>query len=166
MQQSEPPPPRVYPRLNQRLRLAMWLAFIGAPIFIVVAGYQYFDSLKLQRHGVQVVGTLAGSSARSTGRGRVSYRITVDYSPKDNPLHRKEFVVPESIFVAATRDNEIPVVYLPADPTISVVGRTPTPRSEPFAIGGGLLLFALSIRFYLKRLRDRVETYARGESLP
>ena len=164
IEHSDHPPPRVYPRLNQRLRLAMWLAFIGAPVFLTIAAYQYYDTLKLEKQGVQVVGTVVDSHPWKTVKGQTSYRITVDYLPKDYPLHRKQFIVPESVSVAATRDSEIPVVYLPTDPTNSVVGQAPTPRLETFAIGGGLLLFATLVWLYLKRLTTRVQAYARGEA--
>jgi hypothetical protein len=75
----------------------MWLAFIGAPVFLAVAAYQYYDTLKLEKQGVQVVGTVVDSHPWRTVKGRTSYRITVDYLPKDYPLHRKQFIVPESV---------------------------------------------------------------------
>ncbi len=161
---SDPPPPRVYPRLNQRLRLAMWFAFIGAAVLVAVAAYHYRDTLKLEKQGVQVVGTVVDNSPWRTVKGRTTYRLTVDYLPKDYPLHRKVFIVPESVFAAATRDSNVRVIYLPSDPTDSVVDQTPTPRLETFAIGGGLLLFAVLVWLYLKRLATRVQAYALGEA--
>jgi hypothetical protein len=142
----------------------MWLALIAAPVFFAVAAYQYYGTLKLEKQGVQVVGAVVDSHPWRTVKGRTSYRITVDYLPKDHPIHRKQFVVPDYVFAAATRDSTIAVVYLPSDPTHSVVVETPAPRLEAFAVGAGLLLFATLVWLYLRRLTTRVQAYARGEA--
>ena len=51
-------PPRVYPKLNRRLRIAMWLAFLGGPAMIAMGGYQYFQSSKLETEGVKVMSAI------------------------------------------------------------------------------------------------------------
>ena len=135
----------------------MWLAFIGAAVFLAVAAYKCYLTLKLDRQGVRAVGTVVDSHPWRTVKGQTSYRITVEYVPRDYPLHRKQFIVSQSVFGAATRDGNITVVYHPNDPTNSVVGQTPTPRLETFAIGGGLLLFAALVWLYLKRLTTRLQ---------
>src|SRR3954471_22652259 len=89
-------PPKVYPLLNSRLRVAMWCALIGGPIVLAMAGFELYRGMQLKSLGKEVVGILRSSEALNTGKGRTSYQIVVDYRPPESDTkYRKQFVVSE-----------------------------------------------------------------------
>ena len=160
-----PKPPKVYPGLNRRLRIAMWLAFLGGLVMIAIGGYGSYQSAKLKSQGVQVPGILVDSNTPSTGKGRTSYRITLDYKSVDNEItYRKEFVVSEAVYSQARQAGQVPVIFLPSDPTVSAAGGRIDAETEPFAIGAGLLVFAFALRYYLRREMRKVEAYITAEA--
>jgi Protein of unknown function (DUF3592) len=162
-----PKPPRVYPRLNRRLRIAMWLALIGGPLMIAMGGYEYHRTSKLKTEGATIPGVVVDSNTLDTGKGRTSYRITLDYKPpNDETTYRKEFFVTEVIYDKARQAGHVPVTYLQSDPTVSAAGDDIQVQTEPFAIGGGLIIFALAVRYYLRRQMQEVERYVSNAAEP
>lgn len=157
-------PPRIYPRLNRRLRFAMWLAFLGGPVMIAMGAYEYYRTSKLKTEGAKSPGMVVDSNTLDTGKGRTSFRITVDYKPaNDEATYRKEFFVPEAIYNHARQAGQVPVTYLPRDPAVSAVGDDIPVQTEPFAIGGGLILFAFAVLYYLRRTTKNVENYVTAD---
>lgn len=155
-----PKPPKVYPRLNRRLRIAMCLALIGGPLAIAMGGFDYHRTSKLRTEGTKILGAIVESNTLDTGKGRTSYRITLDYKPSnDETTYRKEFFVTEEIYNQARQAGNFPVTYLRSDPTVSTAGDDIQVQTEPFAIGGGLIIFALAAWFYLRRQVQKVERY-------
>lgn len=160
-----PPPPKVYPRLNGRLRIAMWLAFLGGPCFIANGYYSYTHAAKLRAEGIKTAGTLVDSSREDTGKGRTVFRITLDYAPPPNEMtYRKEFIVPEAIFQQALQAGQYPVTYSPKDPTASMVNDDLSAEVEPIVIGFGLILFSMGVWYYLRRQSLSVDRYLAGET--
>ena len=155
-----PKPPQVYPRLNRRLRIAMCLALIGGPLIIAMGGLEYHRTSKLKTEGAKIPGVVVDSSTLDTGKGRTSYRIILDYKPpNDETTYRKEFFVTEEIYNQARQAGHVPVTYLRSDPTVSTAGDDIHVQTEPFAMGGGLILFALAVWYYLRMQKQRVERY-------
>jgi hypothetical protein len=100
------------------------------------------------------------SNTLDTGKGRTSYRITLDYKPpNDETTYRKEFFVTEEIYNQARQAGTFPVTYLRSDPTVSTAGDDIPVQTEPFAIGGGLIIFALAVWYYLRRQMQKVDRY-------
>jgi len=160
-----PKPPKVYPRLNRRLRIAMGLAFVGGPLMIAMGGYEYYRTSKLKTEGAKIPGTLVESNALDTGKDRTSYRITLEYlPPNDDTTYRKEFFVTEAIYNHARQAGQVPVTYLPSDPTVSTAGDDITVQTEPFAMGGGLIVFAFAVLYYQRRQMQKVERYVTAEA--
>lgn len=158
-----PPPPKVYPRLNRRLRIFMWLALLGGPLAIAMGVYEYDRTSRLKTEGVEVPGTLVDSSTLNTGKGRTSYHVTLDYTPTDGATtYRKEFFVSEALYDTARQAGQLPVTYLPSDPTVSAAGEDIPFQTEQFAIGGGLILAACGVWYYLRRQMQQVEDYITG----
>lgn len=115
-----PKPPRVYPRLNRRLRIAMLLALIGGPIMIAASSYEYYQISKLRTDGRTAPGVLVHSHTVGTGKGRTSYQITLDYKPPHNDvMYRKTFFVTEAVYDQARQTGQIPVKYLPSNARVS-----------------------------------------------
>jgi len=77
-QQSGEKPPKVYPQLNAKLRIAMWCALIGGPIALAMASYEFYRGKQLKSVGKEVVGNLFSSETLNTGKGRISYQVVVD----------------------------------------------------------------------------------------
>ena len=155
-----PKPPRFYPRLNRRLRIAMWLALICGPLTIAMGGYEYYRTSKLKTEGAKIPGVVVDSNTFDTGKGRTSYRITLDYKPpNDETTYRKEFFVTAVIYDKAKQAGHVPVTYLKSDPTVSAAGDDIQVQTEPFAIGGGLILFAIAVWYYLRRQMRFLEAY-------
>lgn len=162
-----PKPPKVYPRLNRRLRIAMCLALIGGPLAIAMGGYDYHRTSKLKTEGTKISGIVVDSNTLDTGKGRASYRITLDYKPpNDETTYRKEFFVAKEIYNQARQAGTIPVTYLRSDPTVSTAGDDIPVQTEPFAIGGGLILFAVAVWYYLRRQMQKVERYMTNVAEP
>lgn len=140
-----PKPSRVYRGLNRRLRIAMWLALIGGTLMIAMGGYEYDRTSKLKTEGATIPGVVVDGNALDTGKGRTSYRITLDYRPpNDGTTYRKEFFVTEAIYNKARQAGHVPLTCLQSDPTVSTAGDEIQVQTESFAIGGGLILFALA----------------------
>ena len=142
----------------------MWLAVVGAPVMFALGGYDYYRASKLKNDGFTVTGTLVDSSMLDTGKGRTGFRITLDYKPPDDAsTYRKEFAVSQATFEQARELRELPVRYLPSDPTVSAVGDDAGIDPEPFAIGAGLIVFALAVWAFLRWQSARVEAYVTGD---
>ena len=162
--EGQPPPPRVYPRLIRRLRIVMWLAAVGGLVVLAGGGYEYHRMQRLGREGKQVPGTLVDSSTLNTGKGRTSYHLMLDYQPPNSEItYRKEFFVAQSIYDQALKAGQVPVTYLPSDPTLSTASQQAKGDTEPLAIGGGLLLVAVGIWAYRRWQVRRVMRYVLGE---
>lgn len=147
-----PPPPKIYPRLNARLRLAMWLGFLIGPLTMAYGGYAYLQVAKLRTEGEKTTGILFDSGLTQTGKGRVSYRITLDYTPPHNETTiRKDFVVPEAIYQQARQAGQYPVIYSARDPEFSIVSGDLSAEIEPLVIGIGLCLFSVGVWYYRRR---------------
>ena len=160
-----PEPPKVFPQLNRRLRIAMWLAFVGGSGMIAMGGYEYYRTSRLKTEGVKISGSLVDSNTLDTGMGRTSYRITLDYKPPDDDTtYRKEFFATEVIYNQARDAGQVPVTYLPSDPTLSTAGDDIPVKTEPFAIGGGLIILAFAVWYYLRSQMQKVESYVVAEA--
>ena len=143
----------------------MWLAFVGGPVMIAKGGYEYNRTSRLKTEGVRTRGTLVDSDGLDTGKGRRSYRITLDYKSKNGETtYRKMFVVTEALYNQARRAGQAQVTFLPDDPGVSTAGDHIPVKSEFFAIGGGLILFALVVWRYRRRQMRSVESYLVGEA--
>lgn len=154
-----PEPPRVFV-FGRRLRIAMWLAFIGGPVMIAMGGYESYRTSQLRTRGETIRGTLVTHDTLATGKGRTSYHVTLDYAPPESETtFRKEFFVSKTHYEQAVHDGHIDVTYLPSDPTLSTVGDNLPFNTEPYAIGGGLLLIALGAWYFQRRQRAKVERY-------
>ena len=79
---DEPRPPRVYPRLNRRIWLLMWLSLAGGLAALGGGGYEIYRAQQLRSHGQQVEGMLVDSGKLSTGKGRTAYSVTLNYHPR------------------------------------------------------------------------------------
>jgi hypothetical protein len=157
------PPPKVYPRLNFRLRIAMWLAFIGGPLVIAMGLYEAYRGWHLKSSGQAVTGVLVSSEALNTGKGRTSYQIVVDYLPPGSKTkYRKRFVVGEEEFQQAKKAGSCTVRYLESDPAFSRVGDGGGDEGEMIAMGAGVLLFGAGVWWYLRRQLAAVEKYVWG----
>ena len=105
-------------------------------------------------------GTVFDHGTLNTGRGRTSYRLTLDYKPPvGETTYHKEFIVSEVIYNQALQARQAPVTYLPSEPERSAVGNDFQPDTEPLAIGGALILFALAVSFFLRWQVKRVQGY-------
>lgn len=141
----------------------MWLAFLASPVMLGLGGCDAYRVARLKREGVQVVGSLVDSRALDTGQGRTSHQITLEYVPAGGDIgYQKDFVVTNAIYDEAKRTGEFPVTFLPADPTVSVVGREAVYEFESFAIGAGLLAGAFFIRWYLRRQMANLDRFLTG----
>jgi len=138
----------------------MWFSLLGGVILLGKGGYDYWLVSQLRSEGISTLGTLFDSRTVDTGRGRTSYRITLDYQPEGSEMAlRKEFVVPQPLYHLAQQTQKMPVIYLPSDPTTSQVGAIPKFDPEPIAMGAGLLLLATAVRFYLWGKMRQVEKF-------
>ena len=143
----------------------MWLAFIGGPVMLAMGGYEYYRTSRLKTQGVKTSGILVDSSTRATGKGRTAHRITLDYKlPGGTPTYRKEFSVSEAVYSQARQDGRLPVTYLPQDPTVSMAGDHLPVETEPFAIGGGLIIFGLVVWYVLRRQASKERNSVGGEN--
>ena len=159
-QQSGEKPPKVYPQLNAKLRIAMWCALIGGPIALAMASYEFYRGKQLKSVGKEVVGNLFSSETLNTGKGRISYQVVVDYLPPGSGTkYRKLFVVSEDEYNQAKSTGECKVVYLPSDPLFSAIGEPTTQASEMMAIGVGVFLFGVGVWWYLRRQMSAVERF-------
>jgi Protein of unknown function (DUF3592) len=157
---DQPKPPKVYPRLNWRLRLAMWLMLIGGPFVICMGLYEQYRVSQLRTVGQKVDGKLFDSNSLNTGNGRTSYHLTVDYRPPaSDTMYRKDFTVDETTFQQVKEAGTCMVTYLPSDPTVSGIGDNVKADSEPLAIGGGLLAIAGVIWLYFRKQTQDVEKF-------
>jgi hypothetical protein len=162
---DEPRPPRVYPRLNRRIWLLMWLSLAGGLAAIGGGGYELYRAQQLRSHGQQIEGTLVDSSKLSTGKGRTAFSVTLNYQPPtDATTYQKQFSVTESQFNEIRQNGKAQVTYLAADPTQSAVGGIVKPNYEPLAMGIGLLAVSGGIALYRRRQWKQVETYIHGKS--
>jgi hypothetical protein len=113
---DQPKPPRVYPRLNSRLRIAMWLMLVGGPMVIGMGLYERYRVSQLKTVGQKVEGKLHDSALLNTGKGRVSYQLVVDYLPPgSDTMYRKTFVVDEATHEQVRQAKVCTVAYLPSD---------------------------------------------------
>ncbi len=159
-----PPPPKIYPRLNARLRIAMWLGFLGGPLAMVYGGYSYLQVAKLRSEGEKATGILFDSGITDTGQGRKSFRITLDYAPpQSETTYRKDFIVPEAIYQQARQAGQHPVIYSARDPEFSIVNGDLSSEIEPLIIGLGLCLFSGGVWYYLRRQSASLDRYLRSE---
>jgi len=153
-------PPKVYPHLSSRIRIAMWCALIGGPIAFAMGGYELYRGIQLKSVGKEIVGAVRSSEALNTGKGRTSYQIVVDYRPPgSDTMYRKQFVVSEEEFQNAKRVGQCKVTYLPSDPTFSTVGEATSQASEMIEIGGGVFLFGVGVWWALRRQMLAAERY-------
>nr|WP_261361264.1 DUF3592 domain-containing protein [Aeoliella straminimaris] len=142
----------------------MWLAAVGGLVMLAGGGYEYHRMQRLGREGKQVPGTLVDSSTLNTGKGRTSYHLVLDYKPPDSETtYRKEFFVDQTVYNQAQQAGQVPVTYLPSDPTLSTGNQQAKGDTEPLVIGGGLLLVAVGIWAYLRWQIRRVMRYVMGE---
>jgi hypothetical protein len=164
LQRPGTPPPKVYPALNTKLRIVMWISLLGGPLAIAMGGYETYRASQLKTIGKQVTGKLFDSETLDTGQGRTSYQIVVDYLPPGSDTkYRKRFVVSEGDFKQAEATGESTVTYLPSDPTFSAIGEPTSQASEMLAIGVGVLLFGCAIKWYFYRQWKAVEQYVRQD---
>lgn len=155
-----PRPPRVHPRLNRRLRIFMWLAPLAGLVMLANGGYEYWRTQQFKEVGVQVPGQLFHTDVVATGKGRTSYRVTLDYTPLDqDEVYRQQFTVSKSLYDTALRQEELPVTYLPEDPAQAVAGSEIPIQWESFAIGGGLILAAAAVWYFLRRQALKVAQF-------
>lgn len=162
---QDPPPPRVYPRLNRRLAIAMWLAVAGGLVMLGGGAYEFWRANRLRVHGVRTAGTVQEGTRLATGKGRTACQLLVDYTPEGSPTtYRRQFSVDEAEYDAALATGEVSVVYLPSEPELAALGEKVMPNGEALAIGAGLLAAAGGIAWYRRRQWRRVETYIRGEA--
>jgi hypothetical protein len=160
---KQPPPPKVYPKLNRKLGYVKWLAMVGGAIVAIGGAYKCYEIYQLKSRGVSIQGTLFNHSTLATGKGRTSYDIIVDYDPKELPQGvRKRFNVLESVYRDAKQNGAVEVTYLPSDPTISAVGSNFHYDAEPIAIGIGVFVFGLVLHFYLRWKLAQVVNYVQG----
>jgi hypothetical protein len=153
-------PPTIYLRLNQKLKWFKWLALVGGIGVTIFGTNEYYKQVRLKEHGVKTEGTLAESSTLNTGKGRKSFAVVIDFDSKENKQgYRKPFNVPEKEFNEIMRTGKTTVIYLPNDPTLSVVGHQVKPDMEPIAIGVGLILAAIAAHTYLWWQLRRLNTF-------
>lgn len=162
---NEPRPPRVYPRLNRRIRVLMWLSLVGGLAALGGGGYELYRAQQLQTHGQQIEGALVDSNKLSTGQGRTAYSVTLQYHPPNDPTtYQKQFSVTEPQYDEILQTGKAPVTYLAADPTQSAVGGIVKTNYEPLAMGVGLLAVSGGIALFRRRQANQVETYIHGKS--
>jgi hypothetical protein len=158
--QNQPKPPKVYPRLNTKLWIAMWVMLVGSPVMIGMGLYELYRVSQLKTVGQKVEGKLFNSNALNTGKGRTSYQLTVEYYPPGSDTrYRKEFTVDEATFEQVKQAGTCTVTYLASDPTVSGIGDNVTAKSEPLAIGAGLLAIAGVIALYRRKQAQDVDRY-------
>ena len=162
---DEPRPPRVYPRLNRRIWLLMWLSLAGGLAALGGGGYENYRAQQLRSHGQQVEGVLVDSGKLSTGKGRTAYSVTLNYlPPNDATTYQKQFSVTEPQFNEILQAGKAQVTYLATDPTQSAVGGVIKPNYEPLAMGIGLLAVSGGIALFRRRQWQKVEAYIHGKS--
>jgi len=156
---------RTRPRLIRKMRLVMFLGLIGGPIVFGVGFYKYLEVGKLRKEGRTTDGTVIDGSAVSTGLGRTSYRLVVEYKPEGFPTHRKTFarVLPQT-YEAATTARKIQVRYLPDKPAVSALGDHIAADTEPMAIGAGVFVVSLVIWLYFRRKYREFDAAIHGET--
>jgi hypothetical protein len=141
----------------------MWLALAGGVLMTVMGGYEYYRLSSLKSKGEKIPGRLVDSRTLNTGKGRTSYQVTLDYKPpKSETTYRKDFFVPESVYVQASEVGEADVTYLPDDPTVSEAGGEIRVDTEPLAIAGGLFVAAGALWYFQRRQLAKVESYVTG----
>jgi hypothetical protein len=160
---NAPPPPKVYPRLYQRLRMLKWLALVGGVVMLCGGAYQYRGLVRLKTSGAQTTGKLFESQTVNTGKGRVSYRVVLDYRPTDGATpFRKQFTVTKAVYDDITTTGEAIVTFLPDDPTTSTITGDRGIDPETLAIGVGLLAASAATWWYQRREQRKIDAYIAG----
>ena len=109
-----------------------------------------------------MTGKVHESQIMNTGKGRKAHHLTLDYTPAEGALYRKQFVVPEAVYNQALQAGTDTVTFLAKDPMVSAVGDAVPINYESFAIGIGLLATSTAIAIYRRRQWKQVEAYIRG----
>ncbi|MGD9645727.1 MAG: DUF3592 domain-containing protein [Pirellulales bacterium] len=154
------PPPKVYPRLNRRIGLLMWLSLAGGLAMLGGGAYEIYRAQQLRDQGQTAEGSLVDANKLNTGQGRTAYSVTLNYQPPGDPTtYQKQFSVSEQKYNEILQAGKADVTYSATDPTHSAVGRDIQPNYEPLAMGVGLLAVSGGIALYRRRQWKKVESY-------
>jgi hypothetical protein len=154
---------RVRSGLAKKLRIAMCLGLIGGPIVSAMGFYQFKEMKSLAAKGTRVTADVIECSVLNTGKGRRVYKVVADYKVSEALIGRKEFIVQQDEYDAATATKKIDITFLPNKPEVSSAGKTIRPDTEMMAIGGGVFVFGVIAFSYFRRKDREIERAIKGE---
>jgi hypothetical protein len=135
----------------KKLAIAGGAALLGVGLLVV--GFKDFrQSKKLQAEGKQVTGTVTDSDVQRGRKGRRSYYLTVDFKTEAGVELEARQRVSKSLFEEASKAGNVPVVYLPADPTVATFGKAETKFGG--LIGGVIALVVAGVVGFAKSGED------------
>ena len=109
----------------KKLAIAGGAALLG--IVLLVVGFSDFrQSKKLKAEGKQVTGTVTDTDVQRGRKGRRSHYLTVTFKTEAGATLEARQKVSRSLFNDASQAGNVPVVYLPADPTVVTFGKAET----------------------------------------
>ena len=111
-------------------KLKKWAIAGVAALFgvvLLVTGFKEFrQSKKLQAEGKQVSGVVTDTDVQRGRKGRRSYYLTVNFKTEDGNAYEARKSVSKALFTEAAEAGSVPVVYLPSDPTVVMLGKADT----------------------------------------
>jgi hypothetical protein len=164
---SQDRPPKVYPRLNAKLRIFMWCAILGGPVLLAMGGYEAYRARKLKLTGKQVAGKVVSADVIHGPNAQRTHQLTVDYLPPGSKIkYRKQFAVDEKVYAESKESGDCMVTYLESEPTFSSVGDASSKASEMLAMGGGIFIIGVGVRWLLRRQQQAVIRYVTKDVSP
>jgi hypothetical protein len=115
-------------------------ALVG--VVLLITGFSEFrQSKKLQAEGKQVSGVVTDTDVQRGRKGRRSYYLTVNFKTEDGNAYEARKSVSKSLFTEASEAGSVPVVYLPSDPTVVMLGKAETKFG---ALVGGVVALVIA----------------------
>ena len=112
--------------MNALIITILVIAVIAAGVWFAVRAFRNKiesaagDMAKLMQQGAEAKARITDTDRRRMARGEFEYFITYSFTTRDDQEFSKELRVSASRFDDYQQGEEIAIVYLPEDPSISV----------------------------------------------